>query len=133
MNMTLQGNILIIDDEPIERGSMALMLQQEGYYVTAVADGLSALAQLESSKYDVIITDLKMPQMTGIGLIREIKARDIDSAVILVTSYGNLKDAINAIKAGAYDFIEKSQDMDVKLRSTVKQIMESHHQKITAS
>ena len=99
--MTLQANILVIEDRPFESGSLALVVQQEGYCVTAVGNGLAALTQLESQKYDVVISGLKMPHMTGIGLIREIKSGNMDSEVILVIAYGDLKGAVSAIKAEA--------------------------------
>lgn len=122
--MASQPTILLVDDEPLERGSLSLMLQQEGYHVTAVEDGLAALDLLEKEQFDIVVTDMRMPRMTGMELLKALKERNIESAVILITAYGEIKDAVEATKAGAYNFIEKDQNMDEELKLTIKRAVE---------
>jgi len=116
--------ILLADDEPLERGSLSLMLQQEGYNVTAVEDGMAALALMEKKQFDIVLADMRMPRMTGMELLRQIKKRGIESEVILTTAYGEIKDVVEAIKAGAYNFVEKNQDMDEELKLTIRRAVE---------
>ena len=119
--MALQPSILLADDEPLERGSLSLMLQQEGYDVTTVEDGLAALTQLEDKQFDIVLTDIRMPRMTGMELLRQIKERNIESEVILITAYCETEDAVEATKMGAYNLVEKNQNMDEKLKSVIRQ------------
>jgi DNA-binding NtrC family response regulator len=125
--MILQPTILLVEDEVFQRNSLSLMLQREGYRVTAVEDGLAALTQLESREFDIVLSDLRMPNLTGMDLLKEIKARGIKAEVILITAYGELRDAINALKAGAYDFIEKNRDTDEELKSAMRRALGSHY------
>lgn len=122
--MALQPTILLADDEPLERGSLSIMLQQEGYAVTTVEDGLAALTQLERKQFDIVLTDIRMPRMTGMELLRQIKERNIESEVILITAYGEIKDAVEATKMGAYNFVEKNQNMDEELKLIIKRAIE---------
>ena len=122
--MASQPTILLADDEPLERGSLSLLLQQEGYRVTTVEDGLAALNLLEKKQFDVILADIRMPRMTGMELLKQIKKREIESEVILITAYGEIKDAVEATKSGAYNFVEKNQNMDEELKLTIKRAME---------
>jgi two-component system response regulator AtoC len=122
--MALQPTILLADDEPLERGSLSLMLQQEGYLVTAVEDGMAALDQLEKKQFDIVLADIRMPRMTGMELLKRIKKKDIESEVILITAYGEIKDAVEATKAGAYNFVEKNQNMDEELKLIIKRAIE---------
>jgi DNA-binding NtrC family response regulator len=122
--MVLQPTILLVDDEPLERGSLSMMLEQEGYFVTAVEDGLAALAELEKNHFDIVLTDIRMPHMTGMELLKQIKEKRIESEVILITAYGEIKDAVEATKLGAYDFVEKSHNMDDELKLAMKHAIE---------
>ncbi len=131
--MLSKGNILLVEDNHFERNSLHLMLEQEGYCVTPVHDGPTALTQLDNGQFDIVITDLRMPNMTGIDLLKAIKVRNIESAVIVITAYGELRDAVNAIKAGAHDFIEKNLDIDQELMSAMRQISESRSSGTVAS
>ena len=119
--MPSQPSILLADDEPLERGSLGIMLEQEGYLVTTVEDGLAALVQLERNQFDIVLTDIRMPRMTGMELLKQIKERKIKSEVILITAYGEIKDAVEATKMGAYNLVEKNPNMDEKLKLIIKQ------------
>jgi len=120
----LQSTILLAEDDPIERGSLTLLLKGEGYFVTAVENGKLALQLLEEELFDIVIADIKMPHVTGTELLKEIKKRKIESEVILITAYGEIKDAVEAIKIGAYNFVEKNENIDEELRLTVSRAME---------
>lgn len=122
--MVSQPTILLVDDEPLERGSLSMMLEQEGYLVTGAEDGLAALTELEKNPFDIVLADVKMPRMTGMELLEQIKKRGIESEVILITAYGEIKDAVEATKLGAYDFVEKNHSMDEELKLAIRHAIE---------
>ncbi|MGI9535390.1 MAG: sigma-54-dependent transcriptional regulator [Thermodesulfobacteriota bacterium] len=105
--------VLLIDDEIGIRESLSVMLQIEGYDVTALPDAVSGLQTLETGDiFEYIISDIKMPQMNGIQFLKEIKKRDIDSIVIMITAYGNIETPVEAIQNGADDYIRKPVKSD---------------------
>ncbi len=122
--MTPKRTILLVDDEPLERGSLSLMLEQEGYLVTTAENGLSAMEQLGKKRFDIVLSDLIMPGMTGMELLNQIKQGNVESEVILITAYGQIKDAVEAIQAGAYGFVEKSQNIDEELKLAIRRGLE---------
>lgn len=123
--MALKLTILLVDDDPLERGSLSLMLEQEGYTITAVKDAKNALSKLEKEHFDIILTDNRMAGMTGMDLLQEIKKQNIDSAVILITAYGDIPNAVKAVKAGAYHYIQKNtQDTDEQLKLAIRRAAE---------
>jgi DNA-binding NtrC family response regulator len=99
--------ILIVDDEEGMRLAMSEALKRAGYITETSVDGISALSKLESEKYSMVITDMKMPKVTGMDLLREIKKISPDTKVILVTAYGTVDCAVEAMKEGASDFLLK--------------------------
>lgn len=99
--------ILIVDDEEGMRVAMSEALKRAGYITETCVDGISALSKLESEKYSMVITDMKMPKVTGMDLLREIKKISPDTKVILVTAYGTVDCAVEAMKEGASDFLLK--------------------------
>jgi nitrogen regulation protein NR(I) len=101
------AHILIVDDEPNIRRVLAAMLKREGYETTASADGEQALAVLQRSPVDVVVTDLVMPRLGGLELLREARARYPDVPVIMITAHGTVDTAVEAMKAGAFDYISK--------------------------
>ena len=118
-----QETILLVDDEPLERGSLSLLLENEGYHITTVDNGMNALNLLEQKQFDIVLSDIRMPKMTGMDLLREIKKRDISSEVILITAYGEIKDAVasymSEVKSLAFPTDEQSYTMD---ESIIKQL-----------
>jgi len=100
-------NILLVDDEPLIRRSLSEVLTLEGYAVTTAGNGYEALELLKHTSADIIIADIKMPQMGGIELLRNIKSLKLNIPVVLVTGYGSIDSAVEAIKDGAYDYITK--------------------------
>jgi len=101
------AKILVVDDDQGIREFLEIMLKGEGYRVTTASDAGKALNRCKKEAFDLIITDLKMPKMDGIGFLREIKAISPETLVILITAYASGETAVNAMKEGAYDYIEK--------------------------
>lgn len=100
--------ILLIDDEQGIRESLTVMLQIEGYQVTAMDDAVKALELIDSGyAYDFIVSDIKMPRMSGMDFLKEAKKRNLDSVIIMITAYGNHETSIEAIQNGADDYINK--------------------------
>ena len=101
------NKILIVDDEKKIRHILQIMLEQNGYKTDEAANGEEALKRIKTYHYAMVITDLKMPVMDGMTLLREIKQMDPDYPVVVLTAYGSIDSAVEAIKEGALDFITK--------------------------
>ncbi len=99
--------ILVADDEKLKRVTLAHDLSVQGYEVVTAADGAEALARLQAERFDVVVTDLKMPKIDGIELLKRIKSDQVDAEVIIMTAYGSIPLAVEAGKLGAYDFVTK--------------------------
>ncbi|MCH5377668.1 MAG: response regulator, partial [Planctomycetes bacterium] len=101
--------ILVVDDEKIKRVSLADDLIGEGHEVVTASDGWQAADLLDREVFDVVITDLKMPKLDGLELLKRLKANpdNEDVAVILMTAYGSIPVAVEAMKLGAFDFVTK--------------------------
>ena len=102
-----KGSILIIDDEDIVRISCKRTLMPEGFEVKTAQNGVEGLKMIEEEKFDIVLTDLKMPDIDGIEVLRLIKQRWAETVVIIITGYQTVNSAVKAIKLGAYDYIEK--------------------------
>jgi two-component system response regulator HydG len=105
--MSDTATLLVADDDPGLRESLQRTLTRAGYRVALAPDGRAALEQLQGGGIDLVLTDLKMPGLTGIELLRAIKAIPMDVDVILLTAFGTVEEAVSAMKDGAYDFITK--------------------------
>ena len=103
----MSANILIVDDEPSNLRILEQLLSRSGYIVTTASDGAEALKQIASSSPELVIVDFMMPQMSGMELLKELRQRDDDTPVIMVTAYGTVERAVEAMQAGAYDFITR--------------------------
>src|SRR5215510_15045683 len=99
--------ILVVDDEKVIRDMLADFLGMEGYIVRTAEDGTSALGELEKGHYDLVISDLKMPRMGGIALLDEIGKTAPDALTVIMTGFGTVETAIDAMKRGAYDYVLK--------------------------
>ncbi|MCM8781361.1 MAG: sigma-54 dependent transcriptional regulator, partial [Candidatus Omnitrophica bacterium] len=109
-------HILVVDDEPLVRSSLSELLTLSGYTVSTANNGREALEILDTYNVDLVITDIKMPQIDGIQLLREIKSKFKETAVILITGYGSIENAVEAMKEGAYDYITKPiMDSEIKI------------------
>jgi len=102
-----KGRILVIDDEDIVRVSCQRALEPEGYEVITVKSGTEGLKLLEKESFDLVMTDLKMPDMDGIEVLQKVKERWPVIQVIIITGYQTVETAVKAIRLGAYDYIEK--------------------------
>src|SRR4051794_32103733 len=99
--------ILVVDDERVIREILSDFLSLEGYVVRTVEDGMEALKELQRRSYNLVISDLKMPNMTGLELIEQITALGIPVLTVIMTGFGTVETAIEAMKQGAYDYILK--------------------------
>jgi len=103
----MQDKVLIVDDDPGIRSTISELIGELGYDAETATDGLDAINMLDSGPYLCVFTDIMMPNMTGLELIRKIKAREISLPIIVITGYASLEIAIDAMKYGASDFISK--------------------------
>jgi two-component system response regulator AtoC len=101
------NNVLIIDDEAGMRHMLRLVLEKGDYQVAEAKNGHEALECLQRSAFDIILCDIRMPEMDGLTLLQELKARDIAGTVIMMSAYGSIDTAMECLKAGAYDYISK--------------------------
>jgi DNA-binding NtrC family response regulator len=117
------SKILIIDDERSIRNTLKDILSYEDYKVSLAEDGLQALEILQKEEFDVILCDIKMPQMDGIEVLAKIQELPIDTPVIMISGHANIDTAVDAIKKGAFDFIEKPLDLN-RILITIKNAMD---------
>lgn len=106
------GRILVVDDEVDIRESLETLLELENYSVELAVDAGDAWRKLEKSKYDLILLDLMMPDRSGMDLLRDIRGRDTETPVIMLTAYGSVEVAVQALKNGANDYFPKPWDND---------------------
>lgn len=107
-----QEKVLVVDDEENARIALRAILQQEGYQVDSVANGYEALEFLRQHKVNVVISDLKMPEMNGLSFLRELNRRYPSTRVIMVTAYGGVESYLEAIQLGAFEYIHKPVKVD---------------------
>ena len=105
--MNLPMNILVIDDEPVIRDSCFQILSRKGCKVKLSENGLNGLHHLNEQKFDVVILDLKMPDMSGVDILRTIRTNNPETVVIIITGHPTVEIAVEVMKMGAYDFIPK--------------------------
>jgi ATP-dependent Lon protease len=115
--------ILVVDDEEIALKNLDHILKKEGYSVSTANSGIEALKKLESSDFDVILTDLKMEKVNGMDVLEKAKSRYSDAQVIMITAYASIDSAIEAMKKGAFHYIEKPFKLN-EVRTSVKQAIE---------
>jgi DNA-binding NtrC family response regulator len=102
-----EDRILVIDDEPIVQDVLSTILGPEGYRLTIVPDAESGLRALEESEFDLIVLDLMLPGMGGLEALTEIRRRDRDRVVLMLTAYGSVETAVQAMRMGAHDYLTK--------------------------
>jgi len=110
-----QPRILLVDDEPNLRKVLGALLRQQDYEVHVEADGAAALARVRASPpktFDVVISDLRMPNLDGIGLLKALSVHEPNLPVILLTAHGSVDSAVEAVKLGAFDYLEKPFDRE---------------------
>jgi DNA-binding NtrC family response regulator len=102
--------VLIVDDELIMRESLAAWLERDGYMVESVDSGEEALEKLKHTRFDIMLLDIKMEGMSGLEVLKQVVANDPDVAVVMITAYGSIATAIEAMKSGAEDYLLKPFD-----------------------
>ncbi len=104
--------ILVVDDKDSMRNMLTATLVEEGHRVDSAGNGQKALDLIQNKSYDVVVTDLKMPDVDGLAVLDGVRETDADTSVIVMTAYGTIEDAVTAMKKGAYDFITKPFDTE---------------------
>ncbi len=117
-------SILVVDDEEIIRDSLSFVLKKEGYRVQQAENGRAALEAFKEGSFDLVITDLEMPEMKGIALLEQITSISPETLVVIITAYGSIETAVAALRKGAVDYILKPVEFDemlVKVRRLLMQ------------
>ncbi len=122
MMLPEQKQILIVDDEPNLRRVLAAQLSRDGYDVHTAEDGVQALEMLGEHHIDMMITDLRMPRMDGMSLLRKALELDPELPVVMITAHGTVDNAVEALKTGAFDYITKPFDQ-VEVRTIVRKAL----------
>jgi len=107
-----KGNILIVEDEENQRKIIKTILDREGFYVEEAESGTQAIQLLKEGSFDIVLTDLRLPDMDGTEILKEIKAMNIPCHVIIITAFGSIPSAIQATKLGAFYYLEKPLEKD---------------------
>ncbi len=119
----IMANILVIDDERSIRSTLKEILEYEDHVVDLAEDGIQGIESYKEKKYDVVLCDIKMPNMDGIEVLEKLMELSSDTTVIMISGHGNIDTAVDAIKKGAYDFIEKPLDLN-RLLVTIRNAMD---------
>ncbi|MFH1025469.1 MAG: sigma-54 dependent transcriptional regulator [Nitrospirota bacterium] len=126
-------SILIVDDDELMRSFLSAVLKEEGYLVEEAKDGKEGLAKFLSYDFDLVITDLKMPDMTGLELMSQGKKTKHATLWIIITAYGSISNAVEAIKAGASDYLTKPLQSPDELRHVARRVLEKAETEQTIS
>ncbi len=110
-----EARILVVDDEAAQRDILGGFLRKQGYEVREAASGLTALGLLRTETVDLVLTDVRMPGMSGLDLLREARALNPELPVVVLTAYGSIEDAVAAMRDGAVDYLTKPVDLDAVL------------------
>jgi DNA-binding NtrC family response regulator len=115
--MERQSKVLVVDDDPFALRSMARALGGESYQVVTAASGAEALDLLRQGSFDLVLADLKMPEVDGLEVLRQARELAPQAVVLILTGYASLESAIEALREGAYDYLVKPcADSELKLR-----------------
>src|SRR6218665_3338273 len=117
------ARILIVDDDSSIRRTLKEILEFESYVVDESTDGVDCLVKLRNQNYDVVILDIKMPKMDGMEAIEKIQATYPNTLVLMISGHANIDTAIEAVKKGAFDFIQKPPDLN-RLLITIRNAMD---------
>ena len=123
------ARILVADDQEMMRDSLCATLARDGHEVVAATDGAVAVSKLQEARFDLMITDLKMPKITGIELLAEAKKLRPDMPVVLMTAFATVQTAVEAMKLGAYDYIQKPFDGE-EIKHLVDRTLEHNRLKL---
>ncbi|MEE9294934.1 MAG: response regulator, partial [Phycisphaerae bacterium] len=112
--------VLIVEDENLIRWSLRHKFEHQGYEVTEAERGNEGIEQLRSNLFDLVMLDHKLPDISGLEILRELRKTDQDVVVIMMTAYSRIEDAVEAIKLGAFDYVSKPFEMDLLLLTVEK-------------
>ena len=124
-----RGRILIVDDELILRESLARWLERDGHELDTAANGEEALKKIKDKQFDILLADIKMPGMSGIDVLKRVKESDPEISVVMITAYGSISTAIEAMKNGAYDYLLKPFEPD-ELGLLIEKILRDRSQQL---
>ena len=113
-----RGKVLVVDDEAALRRLMARALEQAGHEVVQAEDGNAALVEVNRQQFDAILSDISMPGLDGVQLLREVRARDLDVPVILLTGNPSVESAMQAVEYGAFEYLAKPVELE-RIRTVV--------------
>jgi two-component system response regulator PilR (NtrC family) len=119
-----RAKLLVVDDERSMRELLSIVLRREGYDVTLAENGRAAISYLEARRFDLLVSDIKMPDMTGVDVLRAAKRIDPDILGIMITAFASADTAIEAMRLGAHDYLSKPFDVDelkMKVRNALEQ------------
>ncbi|HHT9119435.1 MAG TPA: sigma-54-dependent transcriptional regulator [Candidatus Hypogeohydataceae bacterium YC41] len=122
MENSQKASILLVDDERVVLESLGWLFSLNGYKVDTAQDGTQALQKIERRAFDLVVSDVRMPELSGLDLLGEVKRKNRNTRVIIITAYGHIQEAVSAIKQGAYDYLTKPLD-DAILLSTVERAL----------
>jgi two-component system response regulator AtoC len=123
-----KGKILIVDDEKLVRWSLQEDFRKEGYEVEVAENGAEALTRIEQEEYDLVLLDIRLPDINGIEVLHKIRKMDSHLTVVMMTAYGDVETAVDTMRAGAFDFITKPFDLN-EIRMRVERSLETIHLK----
>jgi DNA-binding NtrC family response regulator len=119
-------NVLVVDDEPDMRDALTAALRRDGLCISTAANGIEALEKVQAQSFDLIVTDVRMPRMGGLALLQELKRTFPSIPVIMMTGYGRIEDAVEAMKAGAFDYLLKPFSLE-DLKAVVTKALTPPH------
>jgi DNA-binding NtrC family response regulator len=120
--MSAKNRVMVVDDEEALRTVLSAELQGEGYQVASAGDGQEAINILTTQEFDLILLDIKMPNVDGFEVLKFVKDRHPKTKVVMLTGFADLKNAIESKKLGAEDFVSKPYDL-VDLLTTVERVL----------
>jgi two-component system response regulator PilR (NtrC family) len=121
------ASILVVDDELSMREFLKILLEKEGYQVATAAEGKTALDLAEKNGFDLVISDIRMPGMSGLDLLTQLKLLQADIGVIMITAFASPDDAVSAMKNGAFDYITKPFNVD-EIKTVVRAVLKKKQQ-----
>ncbi len=125
---TQTATILVVDDEENTREGLSKILEKEGYNVEMAANGKEAMSLLKRQGFDLVITDMRMPLMDGLEVLREIKKMDEGIGVIMITAFGEVESYLEAMNMGAFEYINKPVRVN-ELKRVITKVLEGRRKK----
>ncbi|HPB38521.1 MAG TPA: response regulator, partial [Syntrophorhabdus sp.] len=121
-----RATILIVEDEETQRSLLSGLLQKEGYTVEEAGNGANAIDLFRTKTIDLVLLDFKLPDMDGLAILKGVKEINPEVEIIMITAYGSIENAVNALKAGASEYLTKPIDLD-DLLFKIKKIENKKH------